>query len=72
MSQLAPSEAEQPSDSDLIKKEELKVSWLFLTPVDAIPTQGGGPERMKNVVAHFKELNGAKGWGQWEVDQVHR
>jgi len=25
---------------------------------------------MKKVVAHFKELNGAKGWGQWEVDQV--
>ena len=35
-----------------------------------MPTQGGGPEGMKNVVAHFKKLNGAKGWGQWEVDQV--
>jgi len=30
----------------------------------------GGPTGMKDVVAHFKRLNGAKGWGQWEVDQV--
>ena len=25
---------------------------------------------MKDVVAHFKKLNGATGWGEWEVDQV--
>ena len=25
---------------------------------------------MADVVAHFKKLNGAKGWGEWEVDQV--
>ena len=25
---------------------------------------------MNDVVAHFKKLNGAKGWGEWEVDQV--
>ena len=25
---------------------------------------------MKDVVTHFKNLNGAKGWGEWEVDQV--
>ena len=25
---------------------------------------------MNEVVAHFKKLNGAKGWGEWEVDQV--
>ena len=33
-------------------------------------TQFGGPTGMKDVVAHFKKLNGAKGWGEWEVDQV--
>ena len=32
--------------------------------------QGGGPTGMADVVAHFKKLNGAKGWGEWEVDQV--
>ena len=26
---------------------------------------------MKDVVAHFKKLNGAEGWGEWEVDQVN-
>ena len=67
MSQSAPSEVEQSPDSDLIKKKKLKPLNCF-----AILTQGGGPEGMKNVVAHFKKLNGAKGWGQWEVDQVHR
>ena len=32
--------------------------------------QAGGPTGMNEVVAHFKKLNGAKGWGEWEVDQV--
>ena len=32
--------------------------------------QAGGPTGMKDVVAHFKKVNGAKGWGEWEVDQV--
>ena len=27
---------------------------------------------MKDVVAHFKKLNGEEGWGEWEVDQVER
>merc|ERR1719209_961541 len=30
----------------------------------------GGPAGMKDVITHFKNLNGAKGWGEWEVDQV--
>ena len=32
--------------------------------------QVGGPTGMKEVVEYFKKLNGAKGWGEWEVDQV--
>ena len=32
--------------------------------------QVGGPTGMKEVIAYFKKLNGAKGWGEWEVDQV--
>ena len=32
--------------------------------------QVGGPTGMKDVVEHFKKVNGAKGWGEWEVDQV--
>ena len=27
---------------------------------------------MKDVVAHFKRLNGDEGWGEWEVDQVEK
>ena len=27
---------------------------------------------MKDVVAHFKKLNGEEGWGEWEVDQVEK
>ena len=33
-------------------------------------SQAGGPTGMKEVVTHFKNLNGDKGWGEWEVDQV--
>ena len=25
---------------------------------------------MEDVVSHFRKLNGATGWGEWEVDQV--
>ena len=32
--------------------------------------QVGGPTGMKEVIEYFKKLNGAKGWGEWEVDQV--
>ena len=42
-----------------------------MTACDIIHSiKGGGPTGMKDVVAHFKKLNGAKGWGEWEVDQV--
>ena len=27
---------------------------------------------MEDVVSHFKKLNGATGWGEWEVDQVKK
>ena len=26
---------------------------------------------MENLVEHFKELNGERNWGKWEVDQVY-
>ena len=32
--------------------------------------QVGGPSGMQEVVAYFQKLNGATGWGAWEVDQV--
>ena len=32
--------------------------------------QVGGPSGMQEVVAYFQKLNGATGWGEWEVDQV--
>ena len=35
-------------------------------------SQGGGPTGMEEVVSHFKKLNGATGWGEWEVDQVQK
>ena len=34
--------------------------------------QGGGRSGLKDVVAHFKRLNGEEGWGEWEVDQVEK
>ena len=34
--------------------------------------QGGGRSGLKDVVAHFKRLNGDEGWGEWEVDQVEK
>ena len=34
--------------------------------------QGGDRSGLKDVVAHFKKLNGEEGWGEWEVDQVER
>ena len=34
--------------------------------------QGGGRSGLKDVVAHFKSLNGDEGWGEWEVDQVEK
>ena len=44
---------------------------FFTTTCDMIhSSQAGGPTGMKDVVTHFKNLNGDKGWGEWEVDQV--
>ena len=45
---------------------------FFMAACDIIHSiKGGGPTGMKDVVAHFKKLNGAKGWGEWEVDQAN-
>ena len=32
--------------------------------------QEGGPKGLKELVEHFKEVNGETNWGKWEVDQV--
>lgn len=38
--------------------------------LDFSTQEGGGRSGLKDVVAHFKRLNGDEGWGEWEVDQV--
>ena len=51
---------------------ELQTKEYFISDQIIPFEQGGGRSGLKDVVAHFKKLNGEEGWGEWEVDQVEK